>query len=101
MDFLEDIGKIVEETGHKVERKAKKLAETARLKNMVRTCEEVAEKNYREIGKAYYEANKEKETCVYAVQCKAISDALKGADMLREKLKKEQEEKEESEAGYR
>ncbi len=86
MGFFDTMEKAVTETGQGISRKAKELAEVTRLKNMLHTCEEVMDQNYREIGRAYYEAHKDKPDNEYARQCKAIADAQKGAEALREQL---------------
>lgn len=85
MNFFDRLEKTVTETGQGISRKAKELAEITRLKNMLHTCEEVIDQNYREIGKAYFEAHQNEEN-EYMEQCKAILDARKGAEALREQI---------------
>lgn len=86
MNFFDKLEKTVTETGQGISRKAKELAEITRLKNMLHTCEEVMDQNYREIGKAYYEAHKDEENGEYAEQCRAIRDARKGAETLKKQI---------------
>lgn len=88
MNFFDKLEKTVAETGQGISRKAKELAEITRLKNMLHTCEEVIDQNYREIGKAYFEAHKDEADAEYAEQIKAILDAQKGAETLREQIEK-------------
>lgn len=88
MNFFDKLEKTVTETGQGISRKAKELAELTRLKNLLHTCEEIMNQNYREIGKAYFEAHKEDAENEYAVQMKAILDAQKGAEALREQIAK-------------
>ena len=87
MNFFDKLERTVTETGQGISRKAKELAEITRLKNMLHTCEEVIDQNYREIGKAYFEAHKEDGEGEFADQIKAILDAQKGAETLREQIK--------------
>lgn len=55
MDFFEKLGETITERGKEAADKAKDLAEIARLKSQISTCEEVIRKNYMEIGRLYYE----------------------------------------------
>ena len=86
MNLFDKLERTVSETGQGISRKAKELAEITRLKNMLHTCEEVIDQNYREIGKAYFEAHKEEADCEYARQCKAIADAQKGIAALEKQI---------------
>ncbi len=86
MNFFDKLERTVTETGQGISRKAKELAEVTRLKNMLHTCEEVIDQNYREIGKAYFEAHREEAEGEFAEQIKAIQDAQKGAEVLKEQI---------------
>lgn len=86
MDFFEKLENAATDATQTVARKAKDIAEAARLKNLIHTCNEVMEQNYIAIGKAYYEAHKDDEENVYARECKAIQDAQTGAAALQEQL---------------
>lgn len=86
MDFLEDIGKKAEKAAKDVTRRAQELKEIARLKNMVHTCEEVVERHYRDIGKAYYEAYGQQTDGEFFRQCRAIADAKKGIEELQAQI---------------
>ncbi len=86
MAFFDKLEQTITETGHSIGRKAKDLAEITKLKNMLHTCEEVIDRQYREIGKAYFEAHKDEEDDLYAQQCKAIRDAQRGAEALQEQI---------------
>ena len=61
MDFFEKLENAATDATQTVARKAKDIAEVARLKNLIHTCNEVMEQNYIAIGKAYYEAHKDDE----------------------------------------
>ncbi|MBO5095214.1 MAG: hypothetical protein J6C33_12815 [Lachnospiraceae bacterium] len=86
MNFFDKLEKTVSETGQGISRKAKELAEVTRLKNMLHTCEEVMDQNYREIGRAYYEAHQDEEAGEYAEQIRAIRDAARGAEALKKQI---------------
>lgn len=86
MNFFDKLEKTVTETGQEISRKAKELAEITRLKNMLHTCEEVLDQNYREIGKAYYEAHKDEEDGEYSEAFRAIRDAQRGMEALKEQI---------------
>ncbi len=87
MNFFDKLEQTVTETGQGISRKAKELAEVTRLKNLLHTCEQVIDQNYREIGKAYFEAHKEEAENEYADQMKAIKEAQQGAEALKEQIK--------------
>ncbi|MBR1930125.1 MAG: hypothetical protein IJ833_01430 [Lachnospiraceae bacterium] len=90
MDFIEKIGDVVSEAGKEAFDKAKELKEIAHLKSQIAACQEVVDKNYLEIGKLYYEKYKENaeagENLALAKQCRAIENAQRGVDELKEKL---------------
>ena len=86
MAFLDQLEQAITETGHSISRKAKDLAEITKKKNMLHTCEEVIDRQYSEIGKAYYEAHKEEEDNPYAQQCRAVRDAQRGAEALQKQI---------------
>lgn len=86
MNFFDKVERTMTETGQGISRKAKELAEITRLKNMLHTCEEVVDQNYREIGKAWYEAHGDEEDGDYAQQCRAIRDAENGIQALQQQL---------------
>ena len=67
------------------------LKEMVKLKNGIAVCKEVAERNYTEIGKAYYEAHQCETENQYGKQICAITNAENGVADLekKEKLLKE------------
>lgn len=86
MNLFDKLEKTITETGQGISRKTKELAEVTRLKNMLHTCEEVMDQKYREIGRAYFESHQDEEGGEYAEQCRAIRDAQKGAEALKEQI---------------
>lgn len=87
MDFLEKIGDSVSEKGREAAIKAKELAQIARLKSQISTCEEVIRKNYMEIGKLYFEQYGDMPEAPFEKQCRAIRNAKRGVEDLQEQIK--------------
>ncbi|MBQ4536441.1 MAG: hypothetical protein II994_02335 [Lachnospiraceae bacterium] len=88
MDFLEKLGSTIAVKGKEVSDKANELAEIARLKSQIATCEEVMKKNYMEIGKLYYEQNKENPEADFAKQCRNVANAQNGIRELNKQIEK-------------
>lgn len=88
MDFFEKVGETITTKGKEVGDKAKDVAEIVSLKNQIKVCEDVIRKNYMEIGKKYYEANKDSLDAEYERQCTAIKNAENGVKELEEKIRK-------------
>ncbi len=86
MDFIEKLGNTITVKGQAAVDKTKEMAEIARLKSQISTCEEVVKKNYLEIGKLYYEQNKENPDEAFQKQFTAIGNARNGIRELNEKI---------------
>lgn len=76
MSLWTDITEKVEVGSKVVVDKAKELSQLASLKAQVVSCDNTITKNYKEIGKAYYEAHKDDEAMEYAEFVKNISDSI-------------------------
>lgn len=81
----------ITEKGNMAVNKAKNLAEIARLKAQIFSCEDVIKKNYQEIGKIIYEEyedfpDERKEEASYLKQCRAIANAKEGIRKLEEQI---------------
>ena len=75
------------EAGSKVAAaKAKDLSQLAQLKAQVVSCDNLLLKNYKELGKAYYEAHKDDEEFQYAEFMATIKDALAKKDDLNAQI---------------
>ncbi|GEM_PF-2056400 len=75
------------EAGSKVAAaKAKDLSQLAQLKAQVVSCDNLLLKNYKELGKAYYEAHKDDEEFRYAECMATIKDALAKKDALNAQI---------------
>lgn len=87
MNFWENLGETISVKGKEVAGKAKDMTDIASLKGQVATCQNTISKNYKEIGKAFYEAHKDVETAEYAEQMSAIRDAKQTVDELEKKIR--------------
>ena len=88
MDFFDKLGDVIITKGTEATEKAKELAEIARLKGQIGTCEEVIRKNYLEIGKLYCEMHGQEPEAEYEEYCLAVKNAKAGMEELEEKIKK-------------
>lgn len=96
MFMIEKFGKVISEKGKEAVDKARILAEIAGLKSQIATCEEVVRKNYRDLGKLYYERhcgiweNEEPDgqdrEVLYEKQIRAITNAKKAIEDLQGKI---------------
>ncbi len=86
MNFFDKLEQAMTETGQGISRKAKEIAETTRLKNLLHVCEESIARNYKEIGMAYYNAHKDDPDCEYANECAAITNAQKEAEGIKAQI---------------
>ncbi len=93
MDFINKVGDTLSELGHEAVDKAKELKETADIKAQIAVCNEVIEKNYREIGKLYYEKYGDVHGEEFAKQCRAIENAGNGLEELLKKLQEIRQDK--------
>ena len=87
MDILNKVEETLTTKGKVVADKAKEMAEIARLKSQISTCEEVIRKNYAEIGRIYYENFGDNAEELFAKQCRAIKNAQNGVSELEKKIK--------------
>lgn len=87
MDFFEKVEETISAKGQVVADKAKELAEIARLKSQIGTCEEVIKKNYTEIGRIYCEAFGDDPEELFEKQCRSVKNARRGIEELEKKIK--------------
>ncbi len=86
MDFLEKIGDTISSKGKDVAHKARVLAEIAKLKGQISTCEEVVRNNYLEIGRLYCEEYGNVPDAPFGKQCQAVLNAERGKKELQERI---------------
>lgn len=87
MDFFNKVEETITIQGQAVVDKAKELAEIAKLKSQINTCEEVLKKNYLEIGRIYYENFGDTAEDLFAKQCKNIKNAQNGIEELEKQIR--------------
>ncbi|MBE5960189.1 MAG: zinc ribbon domain-containing protein [Lachnospiraceae bacterium] len=73
MAFFDKLGETLSSKGRDVAKKAKELAEVTSLNGQINAKEELIRHTYEEIGKAYYEANKNDENAMYVKQCEQVA----------------------------
>ena len=62
MEFFDKLSETIVSAGKDVGQKAKDVSEIAKLKMDIRSKEDFVEKQYAELGKAYYEKHKDEES---------------------------------------
>jgi len=77
---------ILDKAGKKVRKGVDFTREILKLRNEIHICEDVASRNYMEIGRSYCEAHRGDDTDPYAKQIRAITNAERGAGELKDKL---------------
>lgn len=87
MDFFSKVEETITTKGQAAVDKAKELAEIARLKSQIGTCEEILKKNYMEIGRIYYENFGNCPEALFDKQCRNISNAQHGIDELEKQIR--------------
>lgn len=87
MDFFEKVEETITTKGQAAVDKAKELAEIARLKSQIGTCEEVLKKNYMEIGRIYYENFGNCPEALFEKQCRSVKNAQNGINELEKQIK--------------
>lgn len=85
--FVSKLSETISVKGREVTFKAKDLAEIARLKSQINTCQDVIKKNYTEIGKLYCELHDTEPEEAYDEYYRAISNAQNAVKELEEKIK--------------
>lgn len=86
MSVWTDIAGKLEEGGKVVVDKAKLLSQIASLKAQTVSCDSMIIKNYKELGKAYYEAHKDDEANDYADFMATIKESMEKKDELNAQI---------------
>ena len=86
MEFIEKMGDAISAKGREAADKARELAETAKLKSRISTCEDVIKKNYLEICRLYFEMYGDRPEATFEKQCRNIANARKGVQELQAKI---------------
>lgn len=85
MDFFEKVGDTITVKSKEIAKKAKEVADVAKLSSQVSSEKDKINKNYIEIGRAYYNAHLQDENYEYEGLCGEITASM---DKITE-LKKE------------
>lgn len=83
MDFFNKVGETITNKGKDVARKAKDIAEINNLNAQIAVQEEIIQNVYSEIGRKFYEDNKDKVNMPYQEQCQQIKDAFAEIETLK------------------
>lgn len=88
MDFFEKLGKTISGKSKEAVKKAQDLAEISNLSLQISSQEKVRAGAYEELGKRYYEQNKDKPDEMYASQFETIKTASEKILKLKEDIMK-------------
>lgn len=83
MDFFDKLGESLVSAGRDVSQKAKDVSEIAKLKIDIKAKEDYVDRQYRELGAAYYDKHKNEEECDEAEQFFLISEALNEIERMK------------------
>ena len=86
MAFWENLGDTITAKGKIVADKAKNLTDIASLRGQIVTCENVIIKNYKDIGKVYYELHKNNPEEEFSDKIEAITNAERAIRELEKKI---------------
>ncbi len=86
MTFWENLGGTISAKGKEVADKAKNLTEIASLRGQIVTFENTITKNYKDIGKEYYEKHKDDEDAEFTDNIRAIMNAENTIHELQERI---------------
>lgn len=86
--IFDGIGKKISQTGQDAIRKTKDMAEVARLNSYISDEEEHVHTYLYEIGKSYYEDNRENSSCMYQEQVKRVTSSLARIEELNNEIRK-------------
>lgn len=86
MDFFEKVGGTITVKGKELSKKAKELADIAKLSNQVSSEKDKINKNYLEIGRAYYNAHVADENYDYEGLCGEITVSMDKISQLKKDI---------------
>jgi hypothetical protein len=87
MAFIDDVSKTITDFSQAAIRKTKDIAELMKLNSEVSSQEYIINDMYRQIGKLYYESNKESHDDVYSEFFENIGKSTETIKIAREKIK--------------
>ena len=83
MEFFDKLSETIVSAGKDVGQKAKDVSGIAKLKMDIRSKEDFVEKQYAELGKAYYEKHKDEEEGEEAEQFFLIREAVEEIERMK------------------
>ena len=83
MDFFDKLGESLVSAGKDVSQKAKDVSEIARLRIDIKAKEDYVDRQYRELGAAYYDRHKNEEEIDEAEQFFLSGEALEEIDRMK------------------
>ena len=86
MAFFDKIGETISTKSKDVAKKAKDFADTAKLNSQISSEEDIINNEYKNIGKNYFEKNKDDASNLYAEQMKIIADAKQRIEEFRKDI---------------
>lgn len=86
MGFLDDLTESLTNAGKDVTQKAKDVSELARLKLDIKSKEDYVQKQYAQLGRAYFEKHREEEDIEEAEQFFLVKEALEEISRLKEEV---------------
>lgn len=86
MSFLDDMRESLVSAGKDVSQKAKEVSGIAKLKLDVKSKEDFVEKQYAELGRAYFEAHRDDEERAEDEQFKVIREALAEIERMKTEI---------------
>ena len=87
LDFLNGIGKKLTQVGQEAATQTKIFTETAKINGIISDEEKQINNLYLQIGKSYFEANKDNPTAEYGELMTGIKDALVRVDKYKEQIR--------------
>lgn len=88
MGFLDNLTESLTNAGKDVSQKAKDVSELAKLKLDIKSKEDYVEKQYAELGRAYFEKHKDEEGIEEAEQFFLVKEALEEISRMKEEVLK-------------
>ncbi len=82
MSFLDDLGETIANGSKAVADKAKEFSEIANLRAQIVSCDNAIHKNYKELGKLYFEDHKDDPEFAYSNAMNIIKDSMSKKEAL-------------------
>lgn len=87
LDFLNDLGKKLTQAGQEAAQQTKIFAETAKINGIISDEEKQINNIYMQIGKSYFEENKDNPNAMYSDLIVNVKDALVRVEKYKEQIR--------------